>query len=210
MKRRGTLQRRFPVKKRRRTVTPIPPTVPPLKKVYDVVDYKVTDYYANPTVSNTGYIQNLLTNALPGTGFYDEFIGSKFMPAGLQFRFGVVNGDNTNMFRLVIFQWLQEATPAINGILQTFSVYAPLNVDNRENIIVLRDMLIPLYAHGNANIHLEGCMVYVKGKKMVPCFWNRALQVWQKGSIYVLMLSDSAAPPSPTVSFWSRLTFTDS
>jgi len=207
MKRKGSLQRKFPEKKKRRTITP---NSKPLQKVYDTVDYKVVDHFANPTVSGTGYIQSLLANALPGTSFYDEFVGSKIQPAGIQFRFGIVNGDNTNMCRIILFQWLQEAVPAINGILQTFSVYAPLNVDNRENIIVLRDMLIPLYASGNANVMLAGDMVYVKGKKMIPCFWNRALQVWQKGNIYLLMLTDSAAPPSPNASYWSRITFTDS
>lgn len=180
-----------------------------LRKTYDPVDYKVTDLFDNPTVSNTGYLQSVLRNAVPGTGFYNEFIGSKFQPAGIQLRFGLINGDTTNMFRIILFQWLQESVPAINGILQTFSVYAPLNVDNRENIIVLRDMLIPLYAHGNANVHLAGEMVYVKGKKMTPCFWNRALNIWQKGDLYMLMLSDSAAPPSPTASYWCRVTFTD-
>lgn len=207
MKRKGSLQRKFPEKKKRKTMIVQNPK--PLQKVFDTVDYKVTDLFDNPTVSGTGYIQSLLRNAVPGTGFYNEFIGSKMQPAGIQFRFGITNGDNTNMCRVILFQWLQEATPAINGILQTFSVYAPLNVDNRENIIVLRDMLIPLYANGNANVMLAGEMVYVKGKKMIPCFWNRALNVWQKGDLYVLMLTDSAAPPSPNASYWSRITFTD-
>ena len=70
----------------------------------------------------------------------------------------------------MLFQWMQEVVPAINGVLQTFSVYAPINADNRENIIVLRDILLPLYAHGQANVHLDGSMVYVKGKKCIPCF----------------------------------------
>ena len=166
--------------------------------------------FDNPTVSNTGYIQSLLRNAVPGTSFYNEFIGSKIQPAGIQFRIGIVNGDNTNMVRVIIFQWLQEAVPAVNGVLQSFSVYSPLNVDNRENIIVLKDDLIPVYAHGSANVELYGKMTYVKGRKMIPCFWNRALNVWQKGNIMLLILSDSAAPPSPTVSYYSRVTFTDS
>ena len=159
-----------PLKRQNATVTNATIVRSPIASNIDVNDYKVTDLFDNPSVGGTGYIQSMLRNLTPGVGFYNEFIGSKMNIAGIQFRFGIVNGDNTNMCRIMLFQWMQEVVPAINGVLQTFSVYAPINADNRENIIVLRDILLPLYAHGQANVHLDGSMVYVKGKKCIPCF----------------------------------------
>ena len=71
--------------------------------------------------------------------------------------------------------------------LQTFSVYAPINADNRENIIVLRDILLPLYAHGQANVHLDGSMVYVKGKN-VSHVLEQSLKCLAERNIYLFSI----------------------
>lgn len=180
-----------------------------MNRELDPNDYKVTDTQVNANgVSTSGVVFDLLSNLSPGVGGKDAFIGQKINPVGLNLNWSVILGDNTNLMRLILFQWFDASTPVPSGVLQG-NCLSTVNLVNRENIKVLRDELVSMALMATGGYNQACGKFYVKSKKMIPAQYNVDLSKFQKGGLYLLVISDSVITPNPTVSFYSRCTFLD-
>lgn len=191
------------------------------------LEYKVTDEADIFAPTTGGYIQELTGNLVRGDGFLNEFHGQQISPTGLQLKWycngGLSNligpADSNNQTRAIVFQWLDSTVPSLTDILESsaagFSVVSPIKVENRENINVLRDWCFSTYRtcyFGNtfeSSSNSGNGKVFIKGKKFDPVQFKQASNATQKGSIYILVISDSSVAPHPGFGYYSRLTFTD-
>jgi len=188
------------------------------------VDYKYTDFTSGPgSITTSGTILNLTANLVPGTGFKNNFIGREVTPTSLDIRYEVVGAssnvfaaaDLNNKMRVLIFQWEDSTTPSVTGIIENAAVLSPISGINYENIDVLSDKIYSTWvnsfdatsAYGNSNSY--STRIYVKARKLMPLTWNSGNTDFQKGTIYCLVISDSAATPNPTFSIQTRLVYQD-
>lgn len=202
--------------KRRKTSTSTRPQQPVfnistrnLEKEYDTNEYKVTDVIQGAiSATAAGQVFDLMVNLSSGTGPINQFVGGKIQPVGIQFRYCWQLGDPTNVVRVIIFQWMDSTFPTTAGILASLNALAPVQLDNRENINILKDEILFLSDTG-AGVCNGGGKIYIPAKRMIPCQFNRSTGAWQKGRLFCLAISDSAVLPSPTITFFHRLTFLD-
>ena len=181
-----------------------------LNEDLDPNDYKVTDTQINGNaITSSGSVFSMLSSLAPGTGGYSSFIGNKINPVGMNLNWEVVIADTTNIMRLVLFQWFDASTPVPSGILQG-NALSTVNFTNRENIKILRDELVSFAILATGGSNIASGKWYVKSKRMTPIQYNIGTSTFQKGSLYLLCISDSAVPSYPTLSFYSRVTFLDS
>lgn len=175
----------------------------------DSNDYKVTDTLVNGQgVTTGGYIISLLTNLTPGSGYNNNFLGQKINPVGIKINWEVVCGDATNLMRIILFQWFDSTPPLAATVLQN-NCLSPVLIDNRENTKVLRDELVSLALPSNTGNAIASGSWYVKSKRIQQAYYNANANIWQKGNLYLLFISDSIIAPSPTISYYSRVTFLD-
>lgn len=190
-------------------------------------DPKVTDTNNAGSITSTGTILNLQANLVTGTGYKDNYIGRKVTPIGLSVRFDLAGAqsnvfagaDLNNFSRLLVFQWMDNTTPTVATVLETIVggaiVLSPILMANYNNIQVLVDKTFPTWVtyydsssgYSASNGYNE--VRYVKGKKMVPLEFTTSTVVPVKGSIWALLVSDSAIAPSPAYTLYTRLTFLD-
>lgn len=189
-----------PMKRRRTTRSP---------QLYrTVIDYKVTDSTYSTTVSDAGAVVSLLGNLTRGDNYIDNFEGGRITPASLEFRVSGTPGDATNVLRVILFQWFDSTTPAAAGVLQltgAYGVFSPKYLSNRDNINVLADRTWTMDTYNP--VFFE--RIYIKGKKMTNVEFPTGAVTAQKGGIYCLMISDSAAATHPSLDWASRVTFID-
>lgn len=217
MKRKGTPSSKYSKAKRTRTTggfaksrATIYKSPALLNRELDPNDYKITDSQQNGTaISSGGSIFDLYTAMAPGTGYISTFVGAKVNPVGVNVNWECVCADNTNIMRLVLFQWMDSSVPVPSGILQG-NALSTVNVTNRENIRVLRDELVSMALPDATGFAIASGKWYVPSRKMVPSQYNSGLAIFQKGGLYLLCMSDSGIIAHPTVSFYTRVTFLDS
>lgn len=181
------------------------------------------------TVTSTPAIVSITQNMAHSTGTLNSYIGSSVDPQSLQIRFHLVGGqdsllspltsDSSNNSRITIVQWLADSIPIVADIYQNTAQpsLSPWNVNNLEKMNVLYDQLFPTYltcfrtgVSGNlANSNSISEKAYVKGKKISILRFNNAGNTTEFGDIYFIYCSDSSATPHPTISWHTRLTYTD-
>lgn len=194
-------------------------------------DYKATDEsQIGVSVTSTATVTSLTANMAHGNGTLNAYSGSTVDPQGLQLRFNIVAGqdsatnpvsaDSSNHIRVCLFQWLADSTPVPGDIFQSLSPQTTISawqVNNLEKLNVLYDKSFPTYltvfrtgtlanlASGNAYSE----KVYIKGKKMAPLRFNNAGNTTEFGDLYIVVVSDSTVTPHPTISWFTRLVYTD-
>lgn len=193
-------------------------------------EFKCTDEsQIGVTVTSTPTIVSLTANMTHSTGTLNSYIGASVDPQSLQLRYHLVGGqdsllspltsDSSNNSRVSVIQWLADSIPVVGDIYQNTAQpsLSPWSVNNLEKMNVLYDQLIPTYltcfrtgVSGNlANSNSYSERVYVKGKKMALLRFNNAGNTTEFGDIYFIFTSDSGATPHPTLSWHTRLTYTD-
>lgn len=177
-------------------------------------EYKVTDTGSSGTVGSGGTMVNLLSSLTRGDGILGEFQGARINPAGIQFRMTCTTGDSTNAMRILVFQWMDSSTPVAAGVLQaSINCLSAVNITNRALINVLYDRVYTFSSYDGTNnsycLAFPQEQQYIKGKRLFPIEFASGTTAVQKGGLYCLLLSDSAAPPNPSVSFYFRTTYTD-
>jgi len=174
-------------------------------------EVKCTDLAVNNAAvgAAAGLVSNLFTNLVGGTSWYNQYVGQKIQPTSIELRYQFIVGDPTNICRLVLFQWYDNSTaPTAATVLQAVNSLAPKSMDNRSELKVLADRLhfmAILSTGGNNNC---GDRIHIKKNKMTEAVYNAATGRY-KGQLYALWLSDSTILPNPTVTFYSRVYFTD-
>lgn len=161
----------------------------------------------------SGFASSLCTPAQGDTDTTRD--GDRIHIERVWFHYGWSNGDNTNVVRVILFQWFPNSAPAVSDILlHTGSAQAPwsdFNWDNRQEYKILYDKTWYLSAYYNGGAKVKG----LSKPLIIKNGFRRNLQ-FQAGAttgtnqIYKLILSDSGAVPNPLFNSWSRIEFTDS
>jgi len=197
-------------------------------------DFKVTDTHNAGFAPNApATIISLLENMSTGTGMKDEYVGRTITPVGLDVRLELI-GSQTSTFvgadlfnnsRILVFQWMDDATVTEAGILQSvaeglspgFKTTSPINFSNYNNIEVLVDENFQTFINAfepttgsYATSDLHFMHRYIKGKKMREVeFDGSGANTTRKGGLFAMLLSDSTAAPNPSFNLYTRLTFLD-
>lgn len=217
MKRKASYADKRPSKKSRQNTT----RAIVRKEINKRIDWKYTDVGVNAqNVSSAGTLGSLYFNMSRGDAGHNQFEGNWIRPSGIYLKYYIHTSELRNVVRVMLFQWMDATVPVPSGILQDvttgFGVIAPTLVTNRNYIRVLYDrshQIAPTAGDAGA-LGGEGttdvCKVYIPGRKLRKTrFQSNANQV-QQGDIYVLVISDDLAIPQPQITWWGRVTFSDS
>lgn len=169
-------------------------------------------------VPATGYMLDLYANMVRGDLAANNFEGSIMYPKSIKMRAQWEATDGTNMIRIIIGQWFGVGIPAATDILSLPSVtsaQAPLcfrNWSRKHQYKILHDELIQLQ---NTATFVGGlgpttCKeIFVPGKSLRPTEWTATTDDTQKGHLFMLTVSDSAALDHPTQEAVWEIIFTD-
>lgn len=190
------------------------------KELKKKVDWKYTDINANSTnVQTTGSITSLFSNLVRGDTGLNAFDGNIIRPQAITLKYFCHTSTVRNAVRVMLFQWFDSATPVIAGILQNggaiTATLSPILVTNKSYIKVLYDrthQFAPT-AGGDTTVTGEGvtdCQtVYIPGKRLRTVRYNSSTNVVQTGNLFLLLISDDAAIPSPQINYYCRVTYSD-
>lgn len=134
-------------------------------------------------------------------------IGDQITMTSYEFRGYIAGGDTYNLLRLMVFQWFPDYLPGASDILinAVNGVISPYSHDNRFDFNILFDRT---YRMGTDWQHTHYIHFYIKK------FRERRIQFdggTTNGSnkLFLLLVSDSAALPNPTIAYDSKLNFKD-
>lgn len=188
------------------------------KELRKKTDWKYTDYAVTQSaVYYNAAPVSLLQNLVRGDVGINNFEGNIINPQGLTVKYFAESIQSSyEAVRIMIFQWMDSATPATSGILQntgtTTALVSPTLITNKAYIRVLYDRLHPLQPSYNGAASCSGmaeATVYIPGRKLRQIRFNSGNNTVQDGNIYVLALSDDTALGTVNLTLYSRLTFSD-
>lgn len=171
----------------------------------------------NQTADTTGAIIDCGLEGVGNGTAYNQRIGSKARVERIDFRFFAyipsVGGDTSNVVRVVLFQMMNRETPTINGIIDNtnlggFNTVSPYNDQQAGKFLILRDTTLYL---SNTGKMVDGFHWIVNSgfnKDLMYSDISAAPKLTQ-GSIYALVLSDSALAPSPLYTVSTRVYYSD-
>jgi len=153
--------------------------------------YKQTQRTNTAIASNTN--ESLLSNMTRGDSPINQYSGSSISPVSLKIRMQTLTGTQ----RVIVFQWLSPGTPAVTDILNTASVFAPLNLANRRVYRILSDQFWN-DANGGGRGPSALTSIYVPGKAMQKVMFHTvaASGVVTTGDIRLLIINDTAQASS--------------
>lgn len=177
------------------------------KKVVELKNYDVEQAYTVTGIPSTGQVDALTSGIAQGdTAITRE--GDQITLKSIFLRFEIIHGDSTNIFRIILFRWMEATVPSISSVLESNVTagypLSPLLRNANHRIQVLYDNLFAQSTNTNANIVEK---VYVN-KNLGNCEWQQTGSV-ESGQVYLLMVSDSGGAPNPTIKYYSRVTYTD-
>lgn len=190
------------------------------KELRKKTDWKYADNSLTAAnVLNTGTVYSLYANLVRGDAGVNAFDGNILRPQGITLKYFIHTSQVRNVVRVILFQWFDSATPVASGILQSTAsgtaCVSPILVTNKSYIKVLYDkahQFAPT-AGDNTGIYGEGVTdpvtVYIPGKRLRPTRYNSTTNVVQEGHLFCLIISDDALVPSPQITLYSRVTFSD-
>lgn len=168
-------------------------------------------------IPNTGYTLDLLNALSRGDNGVNNFEGSSIDVKSLKIRCHTIAQDGTQCMRIIVYQWFDAASPAPGDILSTTSlgtVTAPLSPRAwpTTKYRILHDELFQLqntatFVGGNGTDKVSE--IFVPGKKIQRIEFNQGTAVPQKGGLYLLAVSDSAALNHPALYSAWEMVFTD-
>lgn len=161
----------------------------------------------NQAIPDTGFISQL---SAPSQGAnFSQRIGDDISMKGITIRFQLTHGDSINMVRVMVLKWFDAGSPLINSLLApALSGFAaplrPILWENRRKFRVLYDNLYAISTNTNSNIVEK---IYLKN--LGNAQFTPGGTANERGSIYILFLSDSSAVVHPDVDMITSLTYTD-
>lgn len=196
-------------------------------------DFKVNDTFNNLQVDVTPSFISVLSGMTTGSAARGQYVGRTIAPVGLDLRFEIIGSQTStflgadlyNNLRLMVFQWMDDATVTGAGTFQSiadglgagFATTSPITFKNYNNIEVLMDENFQTFINafestpgGYAVSNLQCGRRYIKAKKMREVeFDGTGGDTTTKGGLFYVVVSDSVAVPNPTINIVSRLTFLD-
>lgn len=188
------------------------------------MDVKYTDLSANFTTcdaSATSTLTSALVNLSRGTAGLNNFQGNDIDPVGFTCKYTCITSPlvaaQYGIVRAVAFQWFDASTPTLAGVLQVttagIGIHSPVLVTNKAQIRILYDSLhfISPNAGDTAGIVAAGgatAKFYIPGSRLKKIRFNSGTGNVQDGAIYMMFLSDKATN-TPSVAYYTRLSFTD-
>lgn len=187
------------------------------KELRKKTDWKYTDVSsAAASVSSTGFVTSLLSSLVRGDTGLNAFDGNIINPQAITLKYFAHTSEIRNCLRVMIIQWFDASAPVISGVIQNGSTgiacVAPTNITNKAYIKVLYDrthQMSPQAPSGVGEGIIEPVTVYIPGKRLRPIRYNATTNVVQEGQLYILCVSDDALTPSPQITYYSRVTFSD-
>jgi hypothetical protein len=172
------------------------------------VEQKLFDVSGSGAFANTGVIGNL-SNIAEGSD-YNNRDGLSILTQRLDMAFYFTNNSSSNstFLRLMIFRDNDQrgTDPAVAEVLQTNTVISPMLNYTEKRFDVLHDSLHSMSIGGaNCGTQKVGLKLY---KHIYYSSTSGADASNFEGALYYLIISDQATN-TPTVTFHSRLQFTD-
>lgn len=165
------------------------------------------------SISYTGSVYNVLSNAVLGDGAINAYTGVVLKPTRVTLRYRVSSNQSYSALRVILFQWRESGVPSTAGILTTtgsvLAPFSPLLYLNRPLIHVLHDELHCLFQRDAASYASECKTVDIKTGLLSIHMNPATAPVPQKNGIYLLCISDDAAVSYPVLDFYSDVEFTD-
>jgi hypothetical protein len=179
-----------------------------LKVIKSKAEIKSFDAGFGTTVDNAGSITKLSTIPQGDTDSSRQGDQCELIKLEVHANYANSSADLFNTYRHIIFRWCQDdtvAAPIVSDILQSTTVFSPLNRDNfrAKKFIVIHDVFKCTSLNGE---HAK-TDVFVKKLNFKILFQSGATT--GTNHIYSLQLSDSAAIPHPIVSYVARVHYND-
>jgi len=138
-----------------------------------------------------------------------QYLGAWIQPTYLMIRGTVTLADTTNMIRFIVVQDRAAGVPTLANVLQSVgNARAPLSafeVDYNSTYRVLADRLIALTVSDTFKVFKVKL-----GKKLLQrIHFNDAGGTLERGGIYMMAISDSAAAVHPSIQLYWRLHYKD-
>lgn len=153
-------------------------------------------------VSTTGYAYAITTPLTRGDDGDNNFEGDSIKLLDLDVKMHWLAADDNNLIRFMIVQWHESAAITVQDVINIGAMPAALvplasrNNSRMKQVTVLRDDLIQLqnlsnFTAGNGPIVCK--RYHIKGSEMRPIFFSSTGTSLQKGQIYLITVTDSAA-----------------
>lgn len=127
--------------------------------------------------------------------------GYKIRVVSLRLRINMILGDVTNLLRIVVFRWYDVPQPQASDLFDTTSgplYFAGYKTGTRKYKIVW-DKLFNLHT-SRAQITFEK-----KFRRLGTITYSDTGRLsWTKGMWFIFAVSDSSAPPSPSINIFSK------
>lgn len=180
-----------------------------------VADLKYTDLNDSSSVTSTGYITQLSGPLDPGVNQKDEYVGSQIDPQSLTLRYRWQSDQTSSVLRTIVFQWFDTATPTMADIIENAAIGAANCLSapdfaNKSQYRILHDSLDIVNDYAAALTKGMVRKVFIPGNKLQKIKFNTATSAQKTGSLWLLAISDDILTIAPSITFYSRITYTDS
>lgn len=137
---------------------------------------------------------------------YNQRIGSRITMLGIEIKAEIAyaSADNSNFVQYKLIRWKDKGTPAIGDIVSdtTHPYVSFTSINSTDKIETLRTGMIALNdQRPTTSLHLY---VDLKGKMAK---WLAGTNTRDYGQLYLLLVSDSTAAPSPATILKTRLRY---
>lgn len=141
-----------------------------------------------------------------GVGQQNNYIGSRIRPVGLTVRYALTAGDAYNIMRVGVFQNLGPTTSSPGNYYEDPTrPLTPVKAYPAYPYVCLSDQLYSLALNSDTNTVTR--KIFIPGSKLAPlAFIGGGITT---GEIVMVVLSDSAATPNPTIQIFTNLRYTD-
>lgn len=184
------------------------------KQISFKAEKKVTDNNMVPTsISYAGSTTSLLANLVRGDESMNDFDGGQVNPLSVELRYRLTSAAGAylwNSVRVIVGQSRLLSTPTAVNILQStgssFATVSPRLWERMKNYKIFYDKVHVLNYESNQS---EAGKVYIN-KGLIPVeYTSTGVLSITKGDIFVLVISDDAVAPQPSIEWYSRVKFTD-
>lgn len=135
-------------------------------------------------------------------------------PKSMLFRGEVINADNFNNCRIILFRWFDNTAPIVTDILNTTGIAglsphnAPYSWAQKPKYQILYDKVLTV---DNESYNNENFMFKYKFRPTSKITYSGSVSTSiMSGNIFCLYINDSTAIAHPQLNAFIRLTFTDS
>lgn len=148
-----------------------------------------------------------------GDNMKNEYSGSWVNWSWIRFRMLMTVADEQDTIRAIIVQWKSTIQASLSpGLILDLTnsvepVLAPYNYANRNLFTVLYDQTQTLV--NTAETSEVALKAFIPGNRLKKTYFNRTTDQVLDGGIYIVLVSNSLAPPSPPVDWTMEGYFTD-